>query len=157
MRLNSLRIKECSSSKSMSCRIGLTRNEKTYVYFSKPSSKSAWHAHMAEELKRELTTSIIASSRIGQSSPRFSVEPARTWSPPPCSFVTCPSHRTPRPVEPEMKSEDSSRPLPCSRPRVPPRGNAGGPQSSLLSPPDKRERGLGSSRACPTEQGGLCP
>jgi hypothetical protein len=53
MRLNSLRIKECSSSKSASFRIGSTRNEKTYVYFSKPSSKSAWHMHMAEELKRE--------------------------------------------------------------------------------------------------------
>jgi hypothetical protein len=26
------------------------RNEKTYVYFSKPSSKSTRHAHMVEEL-----------------------------------------------------------------------------------------------------------
>jgi hypothetical protein len=69
MRLNSLRIKECSSSKSASCRIGSTRNEKTYVYFSEPSSKSAWRAHMAEELERELTTLIVASSRIGRSSP----------------------------------------------------------------------------------------
>jgi hypothetical protein len=56
MRLNSLWIKECSSSKSVSCRIGSTRNEKTYVYYSEPSSKSAWHAHMAEELERELVT-----------------------------------------------------------------------------------------------------
>jgi hypothetical protein len=56
-----------------------------------------------------------------------------------------------------MKSEDSSRPLPCSRPRVLPQGDAGSSQSSLRSPPDRRERGLGSSRACPTEQGGLCP
>jgi hypothetical protein len=56
MRLNSLWIKECSSSKSVSCRIGSTRNEKTYVYYSEPSSKSAWHAHMVEELERELVT-----------------------------------------------------------------------------------------------------
>jgi hypothetical protein len=77
MRLNSLRIKECSSSKSASCRIGSTRNGKTYVYFSEPLSKSARRAHMAEELERELTTLIIASSRIGWSSPWFSVEPAR--------------------------------------------------------------------------------
>jgi hypothetical protein len=40
MRLNSLRIKECNSRKSASCRIGSTRNEKIYAYFSKPSSKS---------------------------------------------------------------------------------------------------------------------
>jgi hypothetical protein len=65
MRLNSLWIKECILSKSVSCRIGSMRNEKTYVYFSKPSSKSARHAHMAEDLERELATSIIASSRIG--------------------------------------------------------------------------------------------
>jgi hypothetical protein len=92
MRLNSLRIKECSSSKSASCRIGSMRNEKTYVYFSEPSSKNARHAHIVEEHEKELATSIVASSRIGQSSPRFSVEPARTWSQLPCSFVTCPSH-----------------------------------------------------------------
>jgi hypothetical protein len=29
------------------------RNEKTYIYFSKPSSKSTRHVHMAEELERE--------------------------------------------------------------------------------------------------------
>jgi hypothetical protein len=116
------------------------RNEKTCVYYNEPSSKSAWHAHMAEELEKELATSIIASSRIGRSTPRFSVEPARTWSPPPCSFVTCPSHRTPTPVKPEMKSKDSLRPLPCSRPRVLPQANVGLPQSSLPSPPDRRGR-----------------
>jgi hypothetical protein len=121
------------------------RNEKTCTYFIKPSSMNAWPVHTAEELERELATLIVASSRIGQSSPRFSVEPARTWSRPPCSFVTCPSHRTPRPVEPGMKSEDFSRPLPCSRPRVRPQGDAGLPQSSLWIPPDKRERGIGSS------------
>jgi hypothetical protein len=120
MRLNSLWIKECNSSKSANCRTGLMRNEKIYAYFNKPSSMSARHAHTAEELERELVMSIDTSSRIGQSSPRFSVEPARMLSQPPCSFVTCPSHRIPRPVEPVMKSEDSSRPLPCSRLRVPP-------------------------------------
>jgi hypothetical protein len=67
MRLNSLRIKECSSSKSASCRIGSTRNEKTCVYYIEPSSKSARHAHMVEELE----TSIVASSRIGRSTPGF--------------------------------------------------------------------------------------
>jgi hypothetical protein len=45
MRLNSLRIKECNSSKSMSCRIGSMRNEKIYAYFNKPSSMSARPAH----------------------------------------------------------------------------------------------------------------
>jgi hypothetical protein len=59
---------------------------------------------------------------------------------PPCSFVTCPSHQTPRLVGPTMKSEDSSRPLPCSSPRVPPQGDVGLPRSSLRSPPDRRER-----------------
>jgi hypothetical protein len=53
----------------MNYRTGSTRNEKIYTYFNKPSSTSAWHAHMAEELKRELATSIIASSRIGQANP----------------------------------------------------------------------------------------
>jgi hypothetical protein len=66
MRLNSLRIKQCSSSKSASCRIGSTRNKKTYIYYSEPLSKSAWHVHMAEELEKELSTSIVASSRIGR-------------------------------------------------------------------------------------------
>jgi hypothetical protein len=28
------------------------RNKKTYAYFSKPSSGSAWRAHVAEELER---------------------------------------------------------------------------------------------------------
>jgi hypothetical protein len=41
------------------------RNEKTYAYFIKPSSTNARPAHTAEELKREHTMSIIASSRIG--------------------------------------------------------------------------------------------
>jgi hypothetical protein len=76
------------------------RNEKIYAYFNKPSSTSVRHAHMAEELERELMTSIIALLRIGQASPWSSAEPARMLSRPPCSFVTCPSHRTPRPVRP---------------------------------------------------------
>jgi hypothetical protein len=61
MKLNSLRTKECNSSKSTNCKTGSTRNEKIYAYFSKPSSKSAWHTHMAVELVKELTTSIITS------------------------------------------------------------------------------------------------
>jgi hypothetical protein len=47
------------------------RNEKTCIYYSEPSSKSTWHAHMAEELEKELMTSIVASSRIGRSTPGF--------------------------------------------------------------------------------------
>jgi hypothetical protein len=65
MKLNSLQTKECNSSKSANYRTGSTRDEKTCAYFNKPSSTSTRHAHMAEELKRELTTSIVASSRIG--------------------------------------------------------------------------------------------
>jgi hypothetical protein len=71
MTLNSLWIKECSSSKFVSCRIGSMRNEKTCVYYSEPSSKREWHAHMAEELEKELMTSIVTSSRIGRSTPGF--------------------------------------------------------------------------------------
>jgi hypothetical protein len=119
---------------------GSTRNEKICTYISKPSSKSVRHAHTTEELEKELATSIVASSRIGRANPRSTAKPARMLSQPPCFFVTCPSHRTPRPVGPAMKSEDSSRPLPCSKSRVPPRGNAGLPRSSLQSPPNRRER-----------------
>jgi hypothetical protein len=52
MRLNSLWTRECNSSKSANCRTGSTRNEKICAYFNKPSSMSARHAHMAEELER---------------------------------------------------------------------------------------------------------
>jgi hypothetical protein len=45
------------------------RNEKTYAYFSKPSSRSTRRVHVAEELERELTMSIVASSRIGRANP----------------------------------------------------------------------------------------
>jgi hypothetical protein len=120
MRLNSLWTKECNSSKSMNCRTGSMRNERICAYFNKPSSMSVRHAHTVEELEEELVTSIVASSRIGQASPQFLAELARMLSQPPCSFITCPSHQTPRPIRPMMKSEDSSRPLPCSRPRVSP-------------------------------------
>jgi hypothetical protein len=68
MRLNSLRTRECNSSKSVNCRTGSTRNEKICAYFNKPSSMSAWHVHMAKELERELATSIVASLRIGEGS-----------------------------------------------------------------------------------------
>jgi hypothetical protein len=155
MKLNSLQIKECNSSKSTNCKTCSTRNEKICAYFNKPSSTSARHAHTTEELKRELATSIVMSSRIGQASPRFLAEPARMLSQPPCSFVTCPSHRTLRPIGPVMKSEDSSRPLPCSRPRVPPRGDVGLPQSSLRSPPDKRKRPRFILSTPPAEQGSI--
>jgi hypothetical protein len=68
-RLNSLRIKECSSSKSASCRTGSTRNEKTYAYSNKPSSMNIRLTHKAVELKKELVTSIVASPRIGRLTP----------------------------------------------------------------------------------------
>jgi hypothetical protein len=45
------------------------RNERIYTYFNKPLSMSTWHAHTVEELERELATSIVTSSRIGQVSP----------------------------------------------------------------------------------------
>jgi hypothetical protein len=51
-----------------------------------------------------------------------------------------PEPSNPRLVGPVMKSEDSSRLLPCSKPRVPPRDDAGLPWSSLRSPLDRRER-----------------
>jgi hypothetical protein len=42
------------------------RNEKICAYFSKPSSGSTWRTHVADELERELATSVVASSRIGR-------------------------------------------------------------------------------------------
>jgi hypothetical protein len=140
MKLNSLWIKKCNSSKSVNYRTGSTRNEKICAYFNKPLSMSARHTHTVEELEKELAMSIIASSRIRRVNHRSSAELARMLSQPPCFFVTCPSHRTLRPIGPTMKSENSSRPLPCSRPRVPPRGDAGLPRSSLWCPLDGRER-----------------
>jgi hypothetical protein len=71
MRLNSLWTKECNLSKSANCRIGSTRNEKICAYFNKPLSISARHAHTAKVPKREPAMSIVASSRIRQSSPSF--------------------------------------------------------------------------------------
>jgi hypothetical protein len=56
-----------------------------------------------------------------------------------------------------MKSKDSSRPLPCSKPRVLPQGDAGLPRSNLRSPPDRRERPRFIPSPPPAEQGGLCP
>jgi hypothetical protein len=135
-----LRIKGYSSSKFMSCRIGSTRNEKTCTYSNKPSSVSARNAHLAEGPARGPATSTVASMRTGWSTPRSSLEPAKTSSPPPCSSATCPSHQTPMPVGLEMKSENSSRPLPCSRPTALPRGDTSPPQSGSSSPPDRRER-----------------
>jgi hypothetical protein len=55
----------------MNCRTGSTRNEKICAYFSKPSSKSVRHVHTAEELEKELATSIVASSRIERANPRL--------------------------------------------------------------------------------------
>jgi hypothetical protein len=135
-----LRIKECSSNKFTSCRTGSTRNEKICTYSNKPSSMSVRHTRLAGELAKGLTTSIVASMRTGWLTPWFSLEPARTSSPPPCSSATCPSRQTPTPVGLDIKSDNSSRPLPCSRPRALPRGDASNPRSGSLSPPDKRER-----------------
>jgi hypothetical protein len=140
MRLSSLRIKGCSSSKFASYRTGSTRSGKTCTYSNKPSSVSARNAHLAEELARGLATSTVASTRTGWLTLWSSLEPARTSSPPPCSSATCPSHQTPTPVGLEMKSENSSRPRPCSRLRALPRGDASPPQSGPSSPPVRRER-----------------
>jgi hypothetical protein len=68
-RLNSLLIKECSSSKFTSCRTGSTRKEKICAYSNKPSSMSVRHTHMAGDLERELAMSIVASTRIGRLTP----------------------------------------------------------------------------------------
>jgi hypothetical protein len=56
-----------------------------------------------------------------------------------------------------MRSEDSSRLLPCNKTRVPPRGDAGLPQSSLRSPPDRRKRPRFIPSLPPTKQGSLRP
>jgi hypothetical protein len=95
-----------------------TRSKNTCAYFSKPSSGSMQRVYMAEELKRELTTLIVASLRIGWANPRSSTKPARTSSPPPCFSATCPNHLPLRPVGPVMRFEVSSRLWPCSRPRI---------------------------------------
>jgi hypothetical protein len=57
--------KERNLSRFKNYRPSSMRNEKTCAYFSRPSSGSARHAYVVEELERELTTSIIASSRTG--------------------------------------------------------------------------------------------
>jgi hypothetical protein len=46
-----------------------TRNKSVCAYFSRPSSGSVRRVHVAEELKRELMTLIVASSRMGQANP----------------------------------------------------------------------------------------
>jgi hypothetical protein len=45
------------------------RNESARAYFNRPSSRSVWHAYVAEGLERELVTSIIASSRTERANP----------------------------------------------------------------------------------------
>jgi hypothetical protein len=55
------------------------------------------HGGGARERARDVNRRIVEDRAV---EPRFSIEPARTWSQPPCSFVTCPSHRTLRPVDP---------------------------------------------------------
>jgi hypothetical protein len=117
-----------------------TGNERTCAYFNRPSSGSARRAHVAEELEREPTMSIVASSRIGRANPQSSIELARTSLPPPCFSVICLSNLPPRPVGPMMRFEVSSRLRPYSRPRVPPQGAVGLHRSSVRSPPDRRKR-----------------
>jgi hypothetical protein len=117
-----------------------TRNEKTCAYFSKPSSRSTRHTYVAEVLKRELATSIIASSRIGWANPQSSTEPARTSSPSRCFSVICLSHLPPRPVGPTTTFKVSSRLQPCSKLRARPQGATGLHWSSLRGPPDGRKR-----------------
>jgi hypothetical protein len=40
-------------SRSKNCKPRSTRNKRTCACFSRPSSRSAWHAHVAEGLERE--------------------------------------------------------------------------------------------------------
>jgi hypothetical protein len=107
------------------------RNESAYTYFSRPSSGSTQRVHVVEGLERELATSIVASSRTRQAYPQSSTEPAKTLLPPPCFSATCLSHLHPRPAGPVMRFEVSLRLWPSNKPRVPPRGTMGLPQSSL--------------------------
>jgi hypothetical protein len=66
-----VRIKEHNLSRSRNYKPRSTKNEKTCAYFSKPSSRSTWRTHVAEELEREieLAMSIVASSRTGRANP----------------------------------------------------------------------------------------
>jgi hypothetical protein len=100
------------------CRPSSTRNESACAYFSRPSNRSTWRMHVAEELERELAMSIVASSRTERVNPQSSTEPARTSSPPPCFSATCLSHLHPRLGGPMMRFKVSSRLRPCNRPRV---------------------------------------
>jgi hypothetical protein len=61
--------KEHNLSRFKNCNPSSTRNERTCAYFSRPSSGSTRRAHVVEELKRELTMSIVALSRIGRADP----------------------------------------------------------------------------------------
>jgi hypothetical protein len=45
------------------------RNDKICAYFSKPSRRSVQRTHVAEELKREPTMSIVASARTRRVNP----------------------------------------------------------------------------------------
>jgi hypothetical protein len=67
MNLNSLWTKECNLSKSMNCKTGSTRNEKNLRLLQQTLEQE--HAHTTEELEKELVTSIVASSRIGERTP----------------------------------------------------------------------------------------
>jgi hypothetical protein len=61
--------KEHNLSRFKNCKPSSTKNEKACAYFSRPSSRSARHAHVANGLEREPATSIIASSRTGWANP----------------------------------------------------------------------------------------
>jgi hypothetical protein len=84
--------KEHNLSRFKNCKPSSMRNERTCAYFNRPSSGSAWRAHVAEELKREPAMSIVTSLRIGRANPHSSIELARTSLPPPCFSVICLSH-----------------------------------------------------------------
>jgi ABC-type uncharacterized transport system ATPase subunit len=62
-------IRECNLLRFKNCRPNSTKSENASTYFSRPSSGSMQRAYVAEELERELSMLIVASSRSGWANP----------------------------------------------------------------------------------------
>jgi hypothetical protein len=61
--------RERNSCRFKNCRPSTTKSKSACAYFSRTSSGSVRRVHMAEELERELMTSIVTSLRIGRANP----------------------------------------------------------------------------------------
>jgi hypothetical protein len=154
---SSARPKELNLRRFKNCKPSSTRNKRTCACFTKPSSRSARHAHVAEGLDREPMVSIIASLRIGRANPKSSIEPARTSSPPPCFSAICLSHLPPRPVGPAMSLRSPRGCGPTAGYEFCLKARRGCIKAACGALPIG-EGGLGSSRACATRgQGSFCP